>query len=158
MTIDRVKTEADLADLLPLMRGYCDFYKSDPTDAALLAMSRTLVADPEHEGLQLIARDDSGRPIGFATIFWTWSTNAAARVGTMNDLFVTEAARGTGAADALIRACLERCRERGAIKLEWQTALDNHRAQAVYARVGGKREQWLDYSLPVSDEPPASEP
>jgi ribosomal protein S18 acetylase RimI-like enzyme len=67
----------------------------------------------------------------------------------MNDLYVAPAGRGRGLADALIQACLERCRERGAVRLEWQTALDNHRAQAVYERVGGKREQWLDYSLPA---------
>jgi GNAT superfamily N-acetyltransferase len=142
-------TEADLADLLPLMRAYCDFYESDPSDEALLAMSRVLIADPQREGVQLIARDDDGAAIGFATVFWTWSTNAGARIGTMNDLYVAPAGRGRGLADALIRACLERCRERGAVRLEWQTALDNHRAQAVYERVGGKRDQWLDYSLPT---------
>jgi GNAT superfamily N-acetyltransferase len=142
--------EQDLADLLPLMRGYCDFYGSSPSDDALLAMSRALIADPEREGLQLLAHEQpGGAAVGFATIFWTWSTNAAARVGVMNDLFVAERARGSGAADALIRECVERCRRRGAVKLEWQTALDNHRAQAVYERVGGKREQWLDYSLPA---------
>ena len=54
-------TEADLPDLLPLMRGYCEFYEVGPSDEALLAMSRTLIADPELEGLQLIARDDDGR-------------------------------------------------------------------------------------------------
>jgi GNAT superfamily N-acetyltransferase len=149
MTDIAAVTEADLPELLALMRGYCDFYESNPSDGALLAMSRALLADPEREGVQLIARDDAGRAIGFATIFWTWSTNAAARVGTMNDLYVAPEARGSGAADALIRACVERCRERGAVRLEWQTALDNHRAQAVYERVGGKRDQWLDYSLPA---------
>jgi GNAT superfamily N-acetyltransferase len=149
MTDIAAVTEGDLPELLALMRGYCDFYESNPSDAALLAMSRALLADPEREGVQLIARDDAGRAIGFATIFWTWSTNAAARVGTMNDLYVAPEARGSGAADALIRACVERCRERGAVRLEWQTALDNHRAQAVYERVGGKRDQWLDYSLPA---------
>jgi GNAT superfamily N-acetyltransferase len=142
-------TDADLADLLPLMRAYCDFYESDPSDDALLAMSRALIADPQREGVQMIARDDEGLAVGFATVFWTWSTNAGARIGTMNDLYVAPAGRGRGLADALIQACLERCRERGAVRLEWQTALDNHRAQAVYERVGGKREQWLDYSLPA---------
>jgi len=151
MRIEAV-TEEDLAELLPLMRGYCDFYRSDPSDEALLALSRALIADPEHEGLQLIARDDAdgGRAVGFATIFWTWSTNAAARIGTMNDLFVSPEARGSGTAEALIEACAEHCRRRGAIRLEWQTALDNHRAQAVYERVGGTREQWYDYWLPAS--------
>jgi GNAT superfamily N-acetyltransferase len=143
-------TEADLPELRPLMRGYCDFYEVDPSDDALLAMSRELIADPGKEGVQLIARDDSGRAVGFATIFWTWTTLSAARLAVMNDLFVSADARGGGVAEALIAACAERAREHGATSLDWQTANDNHRAQAVYDRVGAKRDaRWLDYSLDV---------
>jgi GNAT superfamily N-acetyltransferase len=150
-------TEADLDELLPLMRGYCDFYEVAPSDEALLAMSRKLIADPELEGMQLIARDDDGAAVGFATIFWTWSTLTADRLGVMNDLFVSEAARGSGHADALIAECAARCRERGATELAWQTAHSNARAQAVYDRVGAKRDdRWLDYSLTV--EPGATTP
>ena len=69
----------------------------------------------------------------------------------MNDLFVSEDARGSGAADKLIEACADRCRERDVTELDWQTAHDNLRAQKVYERVGAKRdERWLDYSLSVS--------
>ena len=144
-------TEADLPQLLPLMRGYCDFYEVDPSDDALLAMSRTLISNAELEGVQLIARDRDGRALGFATIFWSWSTLSAARLGVMNDLFVAEDARGGGTADALIQACAERCRERGATSLDWQTAHSNVRARAVYERVGATRdERWLDYSLAVT--------
>ena len=146
-----VVTEADLPELLPLMRGYCEFYEVDPPDEALLALARTLIADPEHEGLQLIARDDGGAAVGFATIFWTWSTLSASRLGVMNDLFVAERARGGGVADALIEACAARCRERGATSLDWQTAHTNKRAQAVYDRIGARRDdRWLDYSLDVT--------
>jgi GNAT superfamily N-acetyltransferase len=142
--------EADLLELLPLMRGYCDFYEVDPSDDDLLAMSRALIADPDREGTQLIARDEEGRASGFATIFWTWTTLSAARIGVMNDLFVTERARGTGVAEALIAACAERCRGYGAVSLDWTTARDNHRAQRLYERVGAKRdERWVDYSLDV---------
>jgi GNAT superfamily N-acetyltransferase len=141
--------EQDLPELLTLMRGYCDFYDVEPSDEDLLRMSRALIADPAREGMQLLARDESGRAIGFATIFWTWSTTRAARIGVMNDLFVTQGARGTGAADALIAACLERCRAHGAAQLAWKTALDNDRAQAVYDRIGARRSQWLDYDLAV---------
>jgi GNAT superfamily N-acetyltransferase len=147
-------TEADLPELLALMRGYCDFYEVDPSDEALLAMSRTLLADPELEGVQLLARDDDGRAVGFATVFWTWSTLSAARLGVMNDLFVAEDARGGGHADALIAECAERCRARGAGSLEWQTAHDNLRAQTVYERVGARRDdRWLDYSLDATPGP-----
>ena len=142
--------ERDLPDLLPLMRGYCDFYEVSPSDDALLALARTLIEDPD-QGMQLIARAEDGTAQGFATIFWTWSTLSAARLGVMNDLFVAEEARGGGAADALIEACAERCRERGAPELAWQTAHTNLRAQAVYDRVGAKRDdRWLDYSLEVA--------
>ncbi len=143
-------SEADLPELLPLMRAYCDFYRVEPPDQDLLAMSRALLADRELEGLQLLARDDAGAAVGFATVFWTWSTLSASRIGVMNDLFVTPEARGTGAAEALILACRERCRERGATTLAWQTAKDNTRAQSVYERVGAVREEWLDYSLEVA--------
>jgi GNAT superfamily N-acetyltransferase len=145
--------EEDLEELLPLLRGYCDFYEVSPSDEALLAVSRALIADPEREGLQLIARrvgGDDVRAVGFATVYWTWQTLSAARLGVMNDLFVAPEARGSGLADRLIAACRERAAEHGAGELAWQTAKDNLRAQAVYERVGGSRSEWLDYSLAVA--------
>jgi GNAT superfamily N-acetyltransferase len=143
-TIEQVAGD-DLADLLPLMRAYCDFYDESPSDGALLELSRTLVADPLREGVQLIARDFRGGAVGFATVFWSWDTTEAVRIGIMNDLFVAPEARGLGLADRLIERCMQRCAERGASRLEWQTAPDNARAQAVYERVGGVREPWLVY-------------
>ena len=83
--------EDHLGELLPLMRAYCEFYGAAPPDEDLLAMARTLIADPVGEGVQILARDGD-RPVGFATIFWTWSTLRAARIGVMNDLFVDRAA------------------------------------------------------------------
>jgi GNAT superfamily N-acetyltransferase len=141
---------ADLPELLPLLRADCDFYQVASGDQALLELSQALLVDPQREGLQLLARDDTGRAVGFATLFWTWQTLAAARVGVMNDLYVAAEARGAGVADGLIVACLERCREHGATQLIWQTARDNYRAQAVYERMGAARDdRWLDYQLPV---------
>jgi GNAT superfamily N-acetyltransferase len=147
-SIKRVET-ADVDELLVLMRAYCDFYEVSPPDADLVAITNALLADPVNEGVQLIAREPTGRAIGFATVYWTWSTTTACRIGIMNDLFVAEDARGRGTADRLIEACRAECAERGARQLTWQTAPDNLRAQAVYDRVGGTREQWVDYWLPV---------
>ena len=132
------------------MRAYCDFYEVAPTDAALLEVSRALIADPERDGVQLIARDDGDDAVGFATVYWTWDTLIAARTGVMHDLFVVPPARGTGIADLLIAACVDECRRHGAVKLSWQTARDNMRAQAVYKRVGATRDEWVDYWLGVS--------
>ncbi len=100
--------EEDLEELLPLLRAYCDFYEVSPSDEALLALSRALIADPEREGVQLIARTPDGQAGGFATVYWTWQTLSAARLAVMNDLFIVPEARGSGLADRLIAACRER--------------------------------------------------
>jgi ribosomal protein S18 acetylase RimI-like enzyme len=144
--IERV-TETDLGELLPLMRGYCDFYEVAPSDDELLALSRALIVDPDREGVQLLARE--GRAVGFATIYWSWATTSAERIGVMNDLFVAPEGRGSGVAAALIEACRAECAARGAGKLTWQTAPDNAAAIKLYDRVGATREQWVDYWLRV---------
>jgi ribosomal protein S18 acetylase RimI-like enzyme len=100
----------------------------------------------------LLARDEQCAAVGFATVFWSWNTLLAARIGVMNDLYVAPSARGTGVADELIGACAEECRLHGAASLDWETAKDNLRAQRVYDRVGAHRSEWVDYSLPVTPE------
>ena len=147
-SIERVQKK-DLAELLPLMRAYCDFYGASPSDQALLELSAALIDHPGSEGTQLIAREPGGPAVGFATIFWSWSTTNACRIGVMNDLFVAERARGRGLAEQLIEACRAECSRQGARRLSWQTAPDNRRAQAVYERIGARREQWIDYWLEI---------
>lgn len=112
-----------------------------------MALCRALVRDPEHEGVQVLALHADGRAMGSATIYWTWSTLSASRTAVMNDLFVDPAFRGTAVAEALIDACATRARQHGATSLGWQTAPDNLRAQAVYERIGARREEWVDYAL-----------
>jgi GNAT superfamily N-acetyltransferase len=147
-TIARVGLR-ELDDLLPLMRAYCDFYSVSPTDEDLLGMSRALIADPQGEGAQFLARAADGAAVGFASLFWTWDTTEGGRIAVMNDLYVDADARGGGVGTSLVEACRAEARGRGARVLAWQTALDNTRAQSVYDRLGAERAQWLDYSLPV---------
>jgi GNAT superfamily N-acetyltransferase len=137
--------------ILPLMRKYCDFYDSHPSDAALRAIAEALIADPDREGIQFLARlEPSAEPVGFATLLWTWETNHGGRIGVMNDLFVVPDWRGHGVGRTLIEACAEACRRRNITELTWQTALENTTAQALYDSVGAKRARWLDYSLDLA--------
>ena len=131
------------------MRAYCDFYEVDPPDQALLEVSRALIADPEREGVQLIARSTEGTALGFATVYWSWDTLAASRVGIMHDLFVAPDARGTGLADDLIRACIAECAQHG----DEARLADGARQRACAAGVRtcrATRDEWLDYWLPVT--------
>ncbi len=128
-----------------MMRGYCDFYRVDPPDVRLLSLVNVLIENPD-EGVQLIARGD-GAALGFATIYWSWQTLYAARVGVLNDLYVESAARGTGTGRALIDHGLALCRDRGAEKLVWETAPDNAMAQRLYDGIGAAKSTWLSYEL-----------
>ena len=144
-------TESDLAALLPLVRAYCDFYGVAPSRGARRAPGRRRGAEPQGEGVPQHAPDEAGRPAGFATVYWSWDTLVAARVGVMHDLFVTPEQRGRGIAEALIGACRAECRDHDAVKLGWQTARDNDRARRLYERVGAIEDQWIDYWLPAGD-------
>ncbi|CAF1293577.1 unnamed protein product [Rotaria sp. Silwood1] len=136
----KIVNENDLVDLLPLMQAYCKFYNETEqipiiNDDALMSLSRALIANPTHEGIQLIVRDCKEQaPVGFATIFWSWSTLQGGRIAIMNDLYVYEQYRGQGVADILIKECARYAREHGAVCLTWETSIDNKRAQAVYNR------------------------
>jgi GNAT superfamily N-acetyltransferase len=141
----RPATEDEIDELLPLMRVYCDFYESSPTDEGVTTMARTLITEPS-QGTVFIARQD-GRAIGFATLDWKWSMLKGARIGYLEDLFVDPSARGAGTADALIQACADRCRELGMPAMEWLTAPDNHRAQKVYNRTDAESDTYVEYDL-----------
>jgi len=146
VTVEPARPE-DVQGLLPLMRGYCDFYGASPSDRSLERMAKALIASGEADGMLLVARGDGGDPVGFAAVGWKWSSLRGARVAVLEDLFVAESTRRHGAGRALIDACAERARSHGAPALTWVTALDNHRAQALYEAVGANGERWLEYEL-----------
>lgn len=148
--------EDDLADLLPFMRGYCAFYGTAPGDDALERLARACLADPVATGTQLLARDGDGTAIGFATVFWTWSSTRAAPIALMNDLYVAPEGRGSGVGRALIDACAALAAERGVTWLEWETAPDNHRAQRVYDATPADRSEWVAYDWDLAAAPPSS--
>ena len=115
--------------------------------------------------MQLIARADNRDAIGFATVYWSWNTLIATRVGIMHDLFVVPSARGTGAADLLIE-CVRRGMPPARRYDSWagRRPATTMRAQRVYERVGATRDEWVDYwlerqsrsfvkRLPVSSSP-----
>ena len=144
----REATEQDLPALMPLLRGYCDFYDSNPSDESLEQLVTRAIAAPDDVAFLLVATDDaSDEIVGFAHNQWKWSSLNGAAVAVMDDLFVAEVARGAGHADALIEAVATVARDLGAASIFWYTMPDNKRAHKVYDRVGGKPLTLVEYEL-----------
>lgn len=134
--------------IVPLMLAYCDFYEVEhPNEAALAEMAGSLIDAPDGEGFLLTAADEDGSPVGFAACGWKWSSLRGAQVAVLEDLYLAPDFRGRGIADELIGECASIARAHGAPALLWYTQPKNERAQAVYDRVGGSREELLEYEL-----------
>ena len=143
----RAATADDIPALMPLFRGYFDFYESDPDDADVEVLLREVIDSPEDEAYLLVATDDQRKVVGFANNAWKWSSLRGKKIVLMDDLFVHPDARGGGYADALIEAVADVARNHGAPNILWYTAQDNVRAQTVYNRVGGVAGDYKEYEL-----------
>ena len=140
-------THEDLDDVLPLCAGYQTFYAGEARDDEHNRAFLSRFVAPSDDGLLLLARDDDGRPLGFANLYWTFSSVSAEGHALMNDLFVAEGARGQHVGRALIDAAAAAARERGHRRMSWQTALDNRKAQRLYERYDAERSVWFEYEI-----------
>jgi GNAT superfamily N-acetyltransferase len=135
-------------ELLALIAAYQRFYRVEEIDEERnRAFFRRFLA-PSEDGMLLGARRE-GRLVGYACLYWHFSSLGACESVLMNDLYVNEEARGKGVGRALIEATAEIARERGVPFVEWSTAPDNHTAQRVYDSTGAEREEWIGYELRV---------
>src|ERR1700742_3669138 len=141
--------EVEFETLLPLIAAYQRFYEVEEIDSDRnRAFFRRFLA-PSEDGLLLAARDEGGAILGYACLYWHFSSLAAVETVLMNDLFVAPEARGRGVGRTLIEASAAVARERGAAWLEWATAPDNHTAQRLYDSMTDEKSTWLECELDV---------
>ena len=137
---------AEIERLLPLIAAYQRFYEVEEIDEERNRAFFRRFLSPSEDGLLLGARED-GEFVGYACLYWHFSSLEAAESVLMNDLYVEEAVRGRGVGRGLIEASADVARERGAAHLEWSTAPDNLTAQRLYDSTGAERSQWVEYEL-----------
>jgi GNAT superfamily N-acetyltransferase len=137
-----------LGALLPLIAAYQRFYEvEDVDDERNRAFFSRFVA-PSENGMLLGAwRGDE--LLGYACLYWHFTSLVPAETVLMNDLYVAENARGRGIGRVLIEASAKIARERGAHHLEWATAPGNVKAQRLYDATGAERSEWIEYKLPL---------
>ena len=79
-----------------------------------------------------VAENERGEVIGFTQLYPAFCSVLADRTYVLYDLFVTPAARGTGAGRALMEAAEAHGRKTGAARLQLQTAVTNTIGQSLY--------------------------
>jgi GNAT superfamily N-acetyltransferase len=139
-------SDEEYEQLLPLIAAYQRFYEVEEIDEERNRTFFRRFLAPSDDGLLLGARA-GGRFLGYACLYWHFSSTRALETVLMNDLFVEPDARGRGVGRALIEAARDVARQRGAAHLEWATAPDNHTAQRLYDSTGAERSEWVEYEL-----------
>ena len=139
-------TAQEFESFLPLIADYQRFYEVEEPDEARNGEFFRRFLEPSDDGL-LLGAWEGREPLGYACLYWFFTSTAAAESVLMNDLFVVPEARGRGVGRALIEASAAVARERGAHHLEWTTAPGNETAQRLYDSTGAERSEWVTYEL-----------
>lgn len=154
----RQATTEDVPAIAPLFDAYRQFYEQPP-DAALAErfLHERLT---RNESLLLVAEltDDSGKQAaGFCQCYPTFCSVIAQPIFALYDLYVSPAARGLGAARALMRAAEEEARKQCKARLDLTTAKSNLPAQTLYESLGWQRDEvFLIYNRSVEAGPQTS--
>ena len=128
-----------------LWRAYLAFYETVLPQEQFADTWARLMQDTQIHGLA--ARRD-GAVIGITHYLFHPTAWAAGPACYLQDLYVDQAARGTGAGRALIEAVAAEAREAGAARLYWLTQENNAVARRLYdrlARYGG----FIRYEYPL---------
>lgn len=144
----RPAAPGDIPAIVALMQ---DFYAEAgfplPAEAAARAL-HALLDEPRLGGVLLALLD--GEPAGHAVLTLCFSMEYGGLRGFVDDLYVRPAARGRGAAAALLGALRDAARERGVRALHVEVGPDNDVARRVYARAGFADSGHLLLTLPLA--------
>jgi GNAT superfamily N-acetyltransferase len=138
----------DSQAVISLLKGLANFEHLDPPDRA---SQRRIIRDVFSKKLAwlLVAVDsDSGKLVGYALYFFTYSSFLARPSLYLEDIFVLEEYRSRGVGRELFLSCVREARRNGCSRMEWAVLTWNKNAIQFYENLGAKRlEDWHYYRL-----------
>jgi ribosomal protein S18 acetylase RimI-like enzyme len=139
-------SEADLSAVAGLFNAYRIFYQQ-PDDLALAtAFIRQRLQ--QNDSTILLASNATQQALGFCQMYPSFCSVEAAPILVLYDLFVSPAARGSGAGRALMLAAQNYAQQQGVVRLDLSTAKTNLSAQALYESLGWVKDAtFFTYSL-----------
>jgi len=149
MTTVRNASLQDLEAVASLFDAYRQFYKQAPDIDVAREFIRARITN--NESVIFVAENDAHEIVGFTQLYPTFSSEAARRIWTLNDLFVDGKARGQGVGRALLEKAREFGIADGAARLELATAFNNP-AQKLYEAAGYQRDnEFFHYALALDE-------
>ncbi len=144
----RIATLADLEVIAPLFDEYRQFYEQTPD----LAVARSFIQNrlQNSESVVLLASNELGHVVGFCQLYPTFCSVEAKPIYSLYDLFVSPAARRSGAGKVLLKAAEKLAAVSGKARMDLTTAKTNKPAQAAYESLGWVRDEiFFAYSKSV---------
>jgi GNAT superfamily N-acetyltransferase len=126
----------DESVLLPMVREL-HLHEHLPTPGTEVGSALRALLMDDRLGCVLVA-EDAGRPVGYTVLGFGYSLEFHGRDAFVDELYVTEKARGAGLGSLLLDAAEMACRARGIKALHLESGHGNPRATALYERRGFK--------------------
>ena len=121
---------SDLDTVAGLLCAFRDWWgSSTPTDETMRGAAEQLLHDPNT--VYLLAGTSGLAQLRFRLSAWTGVEDC-----WLEDVFVSDDARGTGLGRALVEAAIERARARGCRRIELDVQEDNEHAIRLYEKCG----------------------
>jgi GNAT superfamily N-acetyltransferase len=141
-------TESRFDDFVRLIHALADYEQLDRPDAAAMERLRADAFGPRRRFEAALAVDDTGRAVGYAIWFETYSSFLAKPTIYLEDLFVLEASRGSGAGGMLFEHVRALGAQRGCGRMDWQVLDWNATARDFYQRRHAQwMKEWLLYRI-----------
>lgn len=127
----------DIPDILRLIRALAVYEREpDAVKATEESLHAALFGEPPRIWVHLAEQD--GRVVGVALWFLTYSTWTGKPTLYLEDLFVEETARGSGAGQALFQAVAGEAKARDCGRMDWAVLDWNAKAKGFYTRMGAR--------------------
>ena len=145
--IVRTATPADVGAILRLIRALATYeHEPDAVKATEPSLHQTLFS-PDAQVFAHVVEIES-EVVGIAVWFLNYSTWTGRPGLYLEDLFVSEAARGTGAGKALFRALAQEALRRGCARIDWAVLDWNTPAMDFYRAIGGRAQSgWQPWRI-----------
>jgi GNAT superfamily N-acetyltransferase len=132
----------DTATIMRFVRELAEFEREpDAVTSTEPIMHEALFG--AHPAAEAVIAEEDGAAIGMAVFFHNFSTWTGRRGLWLEDLYVTPAARGSGAGRALLGHLAGLAIDRGCARFEWWVLDWNARAIEFYRKVGAEpMDEW----------------